>query len=52
MFDRENAVVEDGKFICNKCKRPVCSSERVNLAQYYRKGAHKDCDEWPYLKQK
>ena len=55
VFDRENAVVEDGKFICNKCKRPVCSvtqGTNRNLYQYFTKGAHKDCDKWPYLKQK
>ena len=23
-FDRENAVVKDGYYICNKCDQPVC----------------------------
>ena len=54
-FDRENAVVKDGYYICNKCGERVCvATEETdrNLYQYFSRGAHKDCNEPPYLKQK
>ena len=54
-FDRENAVVKDGYYICNKCGEPVCLATvdpHRNMSQFFSKGAHKGCNDWPYLKQK
>ena len=54
-FNRQNAVVKDGNYICNACGEPVCKATEEtdrNLYQYFSKGAHRGCNEWPYLKQK
>ena len=54
VIDRENAAVEDGYFICNTCRKPVClvTKAKRNLLRYFTRKAHADCNKWPYLKQK
>ena len=55
VFDRRNALVKDGYYICNTCKEPVCKATKKtnrNLFQFFSIGAHKDCKEQPFLKPK
>ena len=55
VFDRKNAEVKDGFYLCNTCNEPVCKAnvdKHRNLSQLFSRGAHKNCDIQPFLKPK
>ena len=55
VFDRKNAEVRNGWYVCNTCKGPVCeATEKASrwLHKYYSKGRHKNCNKPPFLKPK
>ena len=55
VFDRKKAAVENGYYVCNTCKEPVCraNDRHRNLSRAFTSGAHKNCiNEPPYLKPK
>ena len=55
VFDRKNAEVKDGFYLCNTCNEPVCKAtlkESRWLSQRFLTGSHKNCDIQPFLKPK